>query len=1007
MHKPDLWCILRTKQLDMNSRPRNQQNCMHKQLVPVATLILLYAIGAAADDRADAIQALASHGVKEVIFAVRKNGGERHYYANYGYYSPGPNRPVFHKEGGKLCKLDLTSGKVINLIDDPAGAVRDPQVHYDGQKILFAYRKGGEGQYHLYEINVDGSNLTQLTDGVYDDLEPTYTPDGGIIFVSTRGKRWVNCWNSQVGVLFRCDGDGRNLRCLSANVEHDNTPWMLPDGRVLYTRWEYVDRSQGQWHHLWTMNPDGSNQAVFYGNQRPHTGTYIDAKPIPGSDLIVMSDAGHMSSDHHGYLTTVSDKFGTEDRRAMKRLHKERIRDPYALSESCFLAVKNRGDELVMMDNTGRMITLFQTPGLHEPRPLMKRPREKLIAPRVNLKESTGTLILNSAHAGRNMKGVKKGDIKKLLIMESLPKPINYGGDSLDFVPLSWGGTFTLERILGTVPVEEDGSAHFQVPANRALIFIALDEKDVTVKRMHSFVTVAPGETLSCIGCHENRGEAPTNINTGLLQAVRRPASAIAPVPDVPDVIDYARHIQPIWDRHCVQCHNPDKFSGRVDLSNDYGIVFFMSFFELFNQGLISDNRNRSGNTPPRSVGDVKSRIFDYVKGSHHKAKLSPAEIRMLRNWIHIGAPQTGTYAALGTGMIADRYSTRRRITGEMVSGMKEADDVLNRRCAECHYAKNQKGKRHGIPTIHTNSNFRGGRTGQKSSFFPHLLYNLKRPDKSRILKASLAAKAGGWKIKNKDGKTIAHDIFANTQDPDYQTLLKMIESAKAYIDKDKRWHMDGFKPNSDYVREMKRYGILPESFDMKKDPIDVFATDRRYWEMLWYYPPGKAPELHKNESFKAGLKQFTHKPAPVPEKTGSAGKKAKSLGIQARGYFVEQESMLQAFDGNPKTKWLDPSDTTWISRRFGTKKVFKSYRLVSANDCPERDPRDWKLEGSNDGKTWSVIDTRAGEQFAGRYESRSFVLKQPAAYTHYRLSISANRKKNGMTQLADIIFVE
>ena len=126
----------------------------------------------------------------------------------------------------------------------------------------------------------------QLTFGEFDDYEPCYLPDGGIVFVSTRCQCWVSCWKTQVGVLYRCDGDGRNIQRLSHNIEHDNTPWVLPDGRVMYMRWEYVDRSRVSFHHLWTANPDGTGQMVYYGNMHPGT-LMIDAKPIPRSEKVV------------------------------------------------------------------------------------------------------------------------------------------------------------------------------------------------------------------------------------------------------------------------------------------------------------------------------------------------------------------------------------------------------------------------------------------------------------------------------------------------------------------------------------------------------------------------------------------------------------------------------------------------------------------------------------------------------------------------------------------------
>ena len=162
---------------------------------------------------------------------------------------------------------------------------------------------------------------------------------------------------------------------------------------------------------------------------------------------------------------------------------------------------------------------------------------------RLDLAKKNGKLLLADVHICRNMEGVKPGEIKKLLILETLPKPINFTG-GMD--PLTYGGSFTLERIVGTVPVEPDGSAYFEVPALRSLFFVALDENDMSVKRMQSFLTVQPGETMSCVGCHEQRTQAPPSRD---ILAMRRKASPVEPVAGVPDVIDFPRDIQPILNR--------------------------------------------------------------------------------------------------------------------------------------------------------------------------------------------------------------------------------------------------------------------------------------------------------------------------------------------------------------------------------------------------------------------------------------------------------------------------
>lgn len=402
--------------------------------------------------------------VAELVFTVRAPSRDGHYYVGFGYFAFdkdrygqfNPDRTTWC-QGGKLCRLDLRTGRVTVLIDDPRGAVRDPQVHYDGEKILFCYRKGGTPNYHLYEIQAAGSGLRQITDGPWDDIEPTYLPDGRLLFCSTRCRRWVNCWPVEVAVLHRCDADGRNLRPLSSNNQQDNTPWMLPDGRVLYTRWEYVDRGEVFYHHLWTANPDGSAQSVYFGNLHPGF-AMLDAKPIPGTRKVVASfSPEHGRREHEGYVTVVDPRAGPDEQSLARRVSREAdFRDPYPLAESRFLVAQKAS--LFVMDAQGATRVLYSLPkadqdaGLEcqEPRPLAPRPREPVLPERADLNRRTGTLILADVYHGRNVRGVKRGEIRELLVLETLPKPINFTGSG---DPISYNGTFTLERVLGTVPV--------------------------------------------------------------------------------------------------------------------------------------------------------------------------------------------------------------------------------------------------------------------------------------------------------------------------------------------------------------------------------------------------------------------------------------------------------------------------------------------------------------------------------------------------------------------------
>ncbi len=790
--------------------------------------------------------------VEEIVFAVRQRGKDGHWYANFGYYAqseisdayfePGKRtgKMITYGDGAKLCRLNLRTGKLTTLLDDPEGGVRDPVVDYDARRILFSYRPGGTEHYHLYEVNVDGSALRQLTDGAYDDIEPCYLPDGSIVFVSSRCKRWVNCWVTQVAVMYRCAADGSDIRAISSNLEHENTPWVLPDGRVLYQRWEYIDRSQVHYHHLWTTNPDGTGQMVYYGNLHPGV-VMIDAKPIPHSKKVVaIFSPGHGSNEHDGFLTVVDPAGGPDDKtQAVTISAKRRCRDPWAFSETAFMAA--RGTEIVLMNDRGETQTIYQLsePDVkaklecHEPRPLVVRARERVIPDRIDADQDTGTLALMDVYRGRNMEGIRRGEIKKLLVMESLPKPINFTG-GMD--PLTYGGSFTLERVLGTVPVEADGSAYIELPAMRSLFFIALDEDDMAVKRMKSFVTVQPGEVTGCVGCHEQRTE--TFIPPGNLVALQRPPSRITPIDGCPDVFDFPRDIQPILNQLCVECHGYEATrrggpnDGGVILSGDHGPMFSHAYFTMTVQRLFTDNRNDpKSNQTPRTLGSSASRIFKMIDGAHYGVVADAQQKKTLRLWIDAGAPYPGTYAALGCGSIGGYVQNQLVNTDFDWPTTVAGAAVIKRRCASCHQRDRL------LPLALSDerdvSFWRFSLDDPRLKFARHIVFNLTHPEKSLMLLAPLAKEAGGMGTCRASGKQ-SRAVFRSSSDPDYQVLLSMIQAGKDNLDQIKRFDMPGFRPMPQYLREMKRFGILPD--DGSRDAqADGYVLDRKYWQSLWY----------------------------------------------------------------------------------------------------------------------------------------------------------------------------
>jgi hypothetical protein len=513
------------------------------------------------------------------------------------------------------------------------------------------------------------------------------------------------------------------------------------------------------------------------------------------------------------------------------------FRDPWAFSENLFLAA--RGASLVIVNGAGEAQEIFRLPAAdvaanlqcHEPRPLVARARERLMPPRVNLAKATGNLILSDVYKGRNMAGVKPGDIKRLLILETLPMPVHYTGG---MEPISYGGTFTLERIAGTVPVEPDGSAYFELPALRSFFFVALDQNDLSVKRMQSFVTVQPGETTSCTGCHEDRVQTPP-YSRDFLMAVRRPPSKIEPIQDVPDVIDFPRDIQPILDRHCLPCHDYDKRQGGAILSGDRGPVYSHSYFTLTVRDQVADGRNRpQSNYAPRTLGSSASPLMKKLEAGHHGVQVSPAERKWIRLWIDSGAAYPGTYAALGAGMIGGYTENELERQDLAWPGTKPCMEAIQRRCGGCHV------KQMPLPLSVSDDQKLPPWDALKlrdlrRRVSRHLLYNLTRPHKSMLVLAPLSREGGGYELC----KT---PVFLDTTDPDYRAILVAIEEAKRRLEEMKRFDMPGFRPRGDWVREMKRFGILPQSHD-PADPVDYYAVERAYWKSLWHKPALKAEE--------------------------------------------------------------------------------------------------------------------------------------------------------------------
>jgi hypothetical protein len=370
----------------------------------------------------------------------------------------------------------------------------------------------------------------------------------------------------------------------------------------------------------------------------------------------------------------------------------------------------------------------------------------------------------------------------------------------------------------------------------KSVFFVALDEHDMAVKRMQSFTTVQPGETLGCTGCHEHRATArPADGRRPPLAASREP-SRITPIAGVPDLIDYPRDVQPVLDVLCVRCHDYDKTaaggprSGRLILTGDRGPMFSHSYYMMTIARLFSDGRNKAqSNYAPRTLGSGASRIFQKLDGSHHGVKATDQQKNIIRLWIDSGAAYPGTYAALGCGVIGGYQQNHPYNVDTDWPTTRAGAEVIERRCAGCHKEPSRL-----LPR--TMSDERGVSFWQPDMKDPrlntsrHIVFNLMRPEKSMLLLAPLAETAGGWGMC----KTNSAPVFADKNDADYQKLLAMCVAGRDRLNEIKRFDMPDFRPRRDWVREMKRYGILPPSLDPDKDKLDVYEVERRYWDALW-----------------------------------------------------------------------------------------------------------------------------------------------------------------------------
>ncbi len=526
-----------------------------------------------------------------IVFTKHYDLGGSHYAYTEGQSDAQSERHF--EPGSSLCLLTMRGlyGETRTLLDDREGVIRDPDVSYDARGVLFAWKKSlDEDDYHLYEMNVASGAVRQLTFGLgFADYEGAYTPSGHIVFNSTRCVQTVDCWWTEVSNLYTCDGEGRYLRRLGFDQVHSNYPTLTPDCRVLYTRWEYSDRGQIFPQGLFQMNPDGTGQTAYYGNNTWFPTAILHARAIPGTQKVIAIFSGH-HTPQKGWLGILDPSRGRQENQGAQLIAPVRgteavrvdaygqsgdqFQYPYPLSEREFIVAFRPSDSkgrfaIYWMDQDGRRELLVSDPKIscNQPVPLAPRPMPPPRPSTVDYRQTHGTYYLQDIYAGPGLAGIPRGAIKKLRVIALSFRAAGIGenrshgpaGAALSSTPISIGnGAWDPKTVLGEAKVHEDGSALFAVPARTPVYFQAMDAKGYAVQTMRSWSTAQPGERVACVGCHESKNTAPRQAPP-MPMAFRAGVEQLAGLDGPPRGFSFRKEIQPILDRHCIRCHHLPK----------------------------------------------------------------------------------------------------------------------------------------------------------------------------------------------------------------------------------------------------------------------------------------------------------------------------------------------------------------------------------------------------------------------------------------------------------------
>jgi len=569
------------------------------------------------------------------------------------------------------------------------------ELSYDAKTILFAWTEGEKTRYkwserstyHIFRANIEPGkpvNLTQLTDGKWNDFDPCFMPSGRILFISERRGGFGRCHGRPVPTytLHTMKPDGSDIIPISYHETNEWHPSIDNNGMIVYSRWDYVDRDSDVAHHIWLTYPDGRDPRSYHGNypknrsMRPWMELAI--RSVPESHRYIATAAPH-HGQNYGSLVLIDQQL--EDDNACSQLKritpevafpesergKETYGQPWALSENYYLCVYDpnaRHYGVYLVDGFGNRELLYNDPSVPCLDPIPLRPRTKpRIIPAMTTQAAEDKAIMPESQATVSVMNVYDSDfkwpegskVKALRIVQLFPKAT----PNVDRPRVGLAAQALTRGVLGTVPVEEDGSAYFIAPVGVPIYFQALDAQGQAIQSMKSNTYVHASEKLACQGCHEPKlrmSGAKTKI--AVAAALKRPPSKIAPDVSGSYPLTFPRLVQPVIDKKCLPCHVKSRKEGKgkkaPNLSGtEFGRNGWSKAFETLHKygwgksgGNGAIRRNGGCTSIAGKIGAKGSKLLPHLTGpkGHNDLKLTPEELYRITLWIDCNTNFYGAY---------------------------------------------------------------------------------------------------------------------------------------------------------------------------------------------------------------------------------------------------------------------------------------------------------------------------------------------------------------------------